>query len=361
MRDQDRLLALIDRVYACAADFSLWADTLPLIADAFGAEEASLGGGAQGQMPWVAAPRTDPDFLQSYGAYYFDKSPFQRKMWELPAGTLASDQTLFPDGALQRSEFFNDWAKPQGYLTVLGSTILVEDGWRTEMQIPGRAAFSEEDFRLYRALIPHIVRAIRINQQTQRAALDGAAGRQMLDALPDAAMLVDQRAALLFANRRAEEMVADDELRLVGGVLALADVAATERLRAAIAGCAMRPPPAEAELLVGRTGLPALSVRVAPLRDAMPAFCARMPVAIVIIRDPERRARERRARLARRYGLTAAEARFALEIAKGDGKHAAAERCGIAYNTARIHLMRIFDKTGVGRQAELVRLISEEE
>jgi DNA-binding CsgD family transcriptional regulator len=62
-------------------------------------------------------------------------------------------------------------------------------------------------------------------------------------------------------------------------------------------------------------------------------------------------------RLRLTYGLTEAEARFAEEILKGDGKRAAAERCGISYSTARTHLSRIFDKTGVHRQAALVRLL----
>jgi DNA-binding CsgD family transcriptional regulator len=59
----------------------------------------------------------------------------------------------------------------------------------------------------------------------------------------------------------------------------------------------------------------------------------------------------------RRYGLTSAEAAFAAEIVKGDGKHAAAGRRGVTYATGRTHLTRIFQKTGARRQAELVRLL----
>jgi len=61
--------------------------------------------------------------------------------------------------------------------------------------------------------------------------------------------------------------------------------------------------------------------------------------------------------LRERFGLTAAEAALALEIVKGDGRQAAAGRLGITVGTARSHLTRIFDKTGVRHQAELVRLL----
>ena len=42
---------------------------------------------------------------------------------------------------------------------------------------------------------------------------------------------------------------------------------------------------------------------------------------------------------------------------RGDGRQATADRLGITVGTARSHLSKIFDKTGVTRQAELVRLL----
>jgi DNA-binding CsgD family transcriptional regulator len=55
--------------------------------------------------------------------------------------------------------------------------------------------------------------------------------------------------------------------------------------------------------------------------------------------------------------LTVAESAFAIEIIKGDGVQAAADRLSIARSTARTHLSRIFDKTGKRRQAEVVALL----
>jgi DNA-binding CsgD family transcriptional regulator len=66
---------------------------------------------------------------------------------------------------------------------------------------------------------------------------------------------------------------------------------------------------------------------------------------------------ETRDYLRRRHGLTLAEANVALEILKGDGRKAVAARLGISITTVRTHLSHIFEKTGVRRQAELVRLL----
>ena len=48
----------------------------------------------------------------------------------------------------------------------------------------------------------------------------------------------------------------------------------------------------------------------------------------------------------------------AVEIARGDGRAAVAERLGIRETTVRSHLTAIFDKLGVHRQSELVNLVA---
>lgn len=89
----------------------------------------------------------------------------------------------------------------------------------------------------------------------------------------------------------------------------------------------------------------------------LPWNVSRRPVAIVLVTDPETEIQTRLDNLRQRFRLTPAEAAFALEIVKGDGRQAAADRLGITVGTARTHLSNIFDKTGVKRQAELVRML----
>lgn len=61
-------------------------------------------------------------------------------------------------------------------------------------------------------------------------------------------------------------------------------------------------------------------------------------------------------RLRELFGLTVAEARLALALFEGATPGEAAAKFGISPNTARFQLARIFEKTGTGRQAELIRL-----
>jgi DNA-binding CsgD family transcriptional regulator len=83
------------------------------------------------------------------------------------------------------------------------------------------------------------------------------------------------------------------------------------------------------------------------------------PVIAVLFTHSGRRRALLLERLTETWGLTMAEARLALEMMDGDGRAAAAERCGISVNTARTHLGRIFEKLGVHRQAELIRRLAD--
>lgn len=63
---------------------------------------------------------------------------------------------------------------------------------------------------------------------------------------------------------------------------------------------------------------------------------------------------------ARRFGLTAAEHRLLVHLLDGLALKEAAARLGVANTTARTHLQRIFDKTGVRRQTDLQRMVAVE-
>ncbi|MGH6867264.1 MAG: helix-turn-helix transcriptional regulator [Methyloceanibacter sp.] len=83
------------------------------------------------------------------------------------------------------------------------------------------------------------------------------------------------------------------------------------------------------------------------------------PAAILFVNDREREMALRKDALQRRFGLTPAEADVAIEVARGDGRRASAQRLGVTVTTVRSHLTNIFAKTGIRRQGELVRLVFE--
>jgi len=77
---------------------------------------------------------------------------------------------------------------------------------------------------------------------------------------------------------------------------------------------------------------------------------------LVSFNDPDRE--QQRLAVARAiYGLSEAQFRLAGMIVEGQDIVKAAEQIGISVTTARTHLQRMFDKTGVRSQTALVRLL----
>ena len=91
--------------------------------------------------------------------------------------------------------------------------------------------------------------------------------------------------------------------------------------------------------------------------EAPSGLVAPQPMAVIFVNDPDKNNRPTVVQLREKFGMTPAEAGFAVEILNGDGIQAAADRLSISKATARTHLSRIFDKTGTRRQAELVRVL----
>lgn len=57
------------------------------------------------------------------------------------------------------------------------------------------------------------------------------------------------------------------------------------------------------------------------------------------------------------YALTPRECVVAVEIASGKNTREVAETLGISVGTVRVHVKRIFGKTGTNRQSQLVGLV----
>jgi DNA-binding CsgD family transcriptional regulator len=77
----------------------------------------------------------------------------------------------------------------------------------------------------------------------------------------------------------------------------------------------------------------------------------------VFITDPEEGTTLDRRALHDLFGLTQAEIDLCIALVKGKSVEEYAQEASISPNTARTYVKRIYSKTGVRRQGELVRLL----
>ena len=155
-------------------------------------------------------------------------------------------------------------------------------------------------------------------------------------------------------NRAGRRLMAEARLLAeVGGRLRAPDPADDRRLREALDEGAGRDAPSEVRL-AGADGAPGLRCEIGRI-DRPRASEGDGGARFLLTAVPTPASAPVEALLARRYGLTRAEARLAAQLVAGHDLRAAGERVGVSHHTARKYLQITFSKMGVRRQADLVR------
>jgi DNA-binding CsgD family transcriptional regulator len=363
MSSESDLASLIAAIYEAGIDFSLWPYALGRIASAFGVPSASMA--RQGRTPsecWGFAVGIDPAMSDNYLEYYYGVDPLWQSASSTPAGTVQTDTMLIPRREFVRTEFFNDFLMPQSIAGLLNATVVVEEGRQSVVTLHGDKQFDEGHVALYKLLAPHLQRAVQINIKMARAELKHIASVETLNRLVEGVLIVDLNANIMFANKAAEKFFADRDLRQNKGRLHANSTAETTRLHAVVAKCAQPRTQLQQSGFVSlrrQLGRSPLSLLIAPLplETTQYGLEAPQPMAVIFVNDPDMSNKPAVVQLREKFGMTPAEAGFAIEILNGDGIQAAADRLSISRATARTHLSRIFDKTGTRRQAELVRVL----
>ncbi|MGE5506326.1 MAG: DNA-binding response regulator [Actinomycetota bacterium] len=173
-----------------------------------------------------------------------------------------------------------------------------------------------------------------------------------LNRLPFATIALDGRHRCVFMNRSGAQMLAAAQvLRLDGGGTCRAVTSA---------GTAALHRAAEATRGDGDARVVGLSdhdgKRFSALIEAADEGAA--SAVLVFVREIDARSALPVEALCELFGLTPSEARLAQALASGLDIRQAADAGGITVSTARTYLKRLFQKTDVNRQAELIRVLT---
>ncbi|MGH6856662.1 MAG: helix-turn-helix transcriptional regulator [Methylocella sp.] len=370
MSGDKELDALIDLIYEAVLDNDLWPSVLIKIADAIGAAQVAMpAADRRANIVNTIASHLDPDLIASFKEYWAFRDPaFGRAIFR-PAGEVYTLDSLMLREDFAAAAAFNEMRRPAEYsLATAGTNLAAEDQISALVcasNAPGKDSLTDEQSRLFETVARHLGRAVRINRQLWKLELANLAVTERIELLPGGALLTDASGRVVLANAAAKAMLdARDGIFLCDGCLAVAG--SPDALQELVTACARRSvgiggPGGELKVPRDLPRSP-LHLTIAPLRsDArlpdVPWIGFGSPVAIIKVTDRDLSRRRRQINLRRRFNLTSTEAALAAEILRGDGRKAAARRCGISDATANTHLRKIFEKTGTHRQAELVRYL----
>jgi DNA-binding CsgD family transcriptional regulator len=266
---------------------------------------------------------------------------------------------------IDSSRYYNEWLKPHRIIDAVQLAVLRQNdriGSLSLSRHENSGVVGEREVAILRLLSPHIRRAIAISDTIDMQTMAIGTFEASLDLIAVGVVLVDARAAIIHANRAARAMLAaGSPIRSDRGELRTLMPEATAALQAAIAkgvandaaigGAGIGIPAPQSD------GAPAL-IHVLPLihGDVRGRVAPRASAALFITPAAGNAIDDSSAALAALFDLTAAERRTLERIIAGDTLAEAAQALDVAITTVRTHLAHIFDKTGVSRQADLIRL-----
>ncbi|WP_212219010.1 helix-turn-helix transcriptional regulator [Bradyrhizobium lablabi] len=282
--------------------------------------------------------------------------------------------SLVPFSSVSRTSFHDDVLAPGAIvdgMSVMLPSLAIDGGFGgLHFSIQRRREkWAAESAQRLDALAPHLCRALEASIKLAPL-MDGTRQlERILNLMPSAALLIDGRQRVRFANAAAEQLFVrrdglslDRDRRLQAGSPFPVEVAAfsqalSDALDVASGGDSRIGEPVRITRLSGNGSLLVVPVPLPP-----PAFelwkLADSARALVLILDPNARHKNTVRALQSAFGLTAAEARVASLIASGLNGPQTAKVLGVTPATVKTHLARSFEKTGTNSQVGLARLLS---
>lgn len=295
--------------------------------------------------------------LSDYANYYSRINPWMQKVAATPLGVGIIGEQIVAREAFNKSEYYNDFINRNGMETGVGVTLFRDEGCYFLLSI--LTGDKETDRNLERAellgrLAPHLQRVFRYYRSGpfHQSALSFS---QAVGASVDAALIVvDDRLRVRCASASGENCLAQGSMIGLGplGRVRLTD----PNQHAALCQMFERGPDAQRTLVFHAAGHEIQMTRIGLTPNV--EFFAGPSVAILI--TPMARAAQGSVEhiMQASYSLTPAESRVLTGILAGNGLREIAQAHGIGIETVRSQLKKIYHKTGVNSQADIIRLVA---
>lgn len=373
--DEPVVLDLVGRIYEAAAEPERWPDFIQAFGRAVNAEGVVLwlhdfkDGSADfnGTGTSLACfTGFDPAAIGSYAEHYSGVNVWAKNEDKLQAGSAVTSSMLYPDADLVRTEYYNDWLRPQDLFYSLGGVVAKQDTLSVKfsaLRSTRIGGYTETELALYRSLVPHLQRGVAMHRRLAQTRLPGQAALASLDLLPSAVWLLGAGGELLHANPAAERLTRHGDVITQGpnGRPRARVGSEDQRLQRLInstlqTGQGQGLEAGGALMMWGNNGSGMLHVMVTPLAAGINGFGA--AAAAVFATAPNSLPSDLESRLRRLYEFTPAEARLAAALVAGETVQEFAGRTEISEATARTHLKHILAKTDTRRQSDLIRVVT---
>ena len=377
--DDKQLSQLISTIYDAALEPGKWQTVIDLLAPIIEGRSSFLykfDTRIQSPTDIVWSSDTDQDYLNQFKNYYVDVCPYPAPIHELRSGCI-NDEMVISRSDAYKTEYYNDWAKPQGLEpSQVGLKIDIDQhrflvlGAHVNVKTYDQQALFYE--RLLDKLMPHMSNALQVANLIHTTNQHLALSNSTLGNLGLAVFLLNHKMQLIDANGLAEDILKRGDLvkrnettKALEAILAKS----SNKLNTAFASCQDREYDRPNDLFTlqsAKDGAPYIAWIKTACQDDYDIPHLDLTNAVVnkgrdnfilIIAQRPSSPRLNDNIIQALLGLTPAEAKLAAALAGGVSLKHYSRRSGISHNTTRNQLKSIFEKTGVSSQAELVGYI----
>jgi DNA-binding CsgD family transcriptional regulator len=354
----------ISNIYDAALAPDLWPAALQSVMDEAGAVGAgySLFNKRTERVEWLSQSGPLVGREADYFSHYHALDHYRPILEVLPAGRWLWISECLPETVLRRDEWYNDYLLRAGIDEAVGVRLFESASHVVVFGVShgnDRAPFTAAGTAALQELLEPLAKAARLHTELGSLGWEPAIALRALDQLAAAVIVADSDGRVIQANRAAERVLQrGDGLTVRDGKLGALHVFDSARFEASIAAAAAEQKTGAA---IGRMrirrhdGHPPYMLTVAPLGADLALYGRSL--ALIVFGDPDEKTPSER-ELAEFFRLSPAESRLAVALLAGKKLVEIAGDFGVQITTLRTQLSSILRKTGVTRQVDLIRLLS---
>ena len=364
-----QLSQIIGQIYDAATDPSLWPIALRAILRFVGNSGTHLwlmdrSTGLVSHSIHVGMP---DQLMKEYNGDVIQECPRYAHACAHPDQTFLFDYQHIEESDIDSNEYYH-WLQTTGdtiryYLGGRIRTVAGSEGFQSLAFRKSEGHASREHIERFSILLPHVQRAIDIGQQLGTWKCLAGITADVLDRLSHGVILLDEKQHVLKVNTCAEHLLRGQyPITVRQGQLAAREPTIQRELQRLIGQC-VATSQQDGTSVGGLINMPygpngaAIHVLVCPMRIAAGRLDVRPPAAVVFLHDPMAAKNIDEQTIRGGFGLTVAESRLAALLVAGSSIQQASTQLGLSLNTVRTQLKSVFAKTGVNRQAELLRAL----
>ena len=283
---------------------------------------------------------------------------------QLPDSRVVHISELYTSAAeLQTSPTYNEMLRRASMQDSLNVRLDGPDGSHITLATAdpvGADGWQSPQLALIKGLLPHIRQFVRVRHALARAGALSTSVTALLDTPRVGVIQLDRHGRLLEANDRARDLLRQGVGWVTDrdGLLRTRVPADQTRLERLIADALPSARPAVSGSMMLRTAVaPPFVVHVKPVGGWQSDLGARRVAALVLLVEPGRPPRIDSDLVAAALGLTLAESQVAVWLAEGRSVREIAAATGLQENSIYYHTKQIYQKQGISRQVDLVRLV----